>query len=390
MSGRPPERGRRSAALADADSETTNSETTAATGPVPLGADAVGVSTATGVTVRTVDGARARGAPSPCPACGAVHPPPPAVPGPPPGVDVWRIGLDGAADTPGAVLSIGPDQGAEPCLALRRSTRRGAAAPGTASPAVHPLGPFASLLDIRERDRAARIRDRLSADRYVLTHGAVRTILGGYLGIAGCAVHWSAGRHGKPAFDGPLGHWQWSLSRSSEHALLAVCLSAPVGVDIERVDEQTPAVALAARFLPLDEAASVAAQKTPHAARVAYHRLLSRKEACVKASGGRLLDGLRLNVLTPGTVHGTGAMAGLRWQLRDLSAPPGFVATLAVLDDEVRGLRLFDWGGRAPGPEPGNFRPSAPSSAADLAPRSLPFEFQRSPAEPWPRGECSR
>ncbi|QHZ00001.1 holo-(acyl carrier protein) synthase 2 [Streptomyces sp. S4.7] len=346
MSGRPPEPGRRSAALAGS----TATVTTRAVG-VPVGADDVAVCTAAGLALRTVDRAKARGAPPPCPACGSVHPPPPAVPGPPPGADVWRIGLDGAADA---------------------------------------LGPVASLLDIRERDRAARIRDRLSADRYVLTHGAVRTILGGYLRIAGCTVHWSAGRHGKPEFDGPLSHWQWSLSRSAEHALLAVCLSAPVGVDIERVDERTPAVALAARFLPLDEAASVAAQKTPHAARVAYHRLLSRKEACVKASGGRLLDGLRLNVLTPGTVHGTGAMAGHRWQLRDLSAPPGFVATLAVLDDEVRGVRLFDWGGRAPGPEPGNFRPPAPSSAADQASCSLTFEFQRSLAEPWPRGECSR
>lgn len=325
MSGRPPEPGRGWAALA-----APGSPADAAPGPT------------TSVTVA---------APVPCSSCGAAHPPPPAVPGPPPGADVWRIGLD-----------IGE----------------------------YTLDPVASLLDSRERERAARTRDRPSADRYVLTHGAVRTILGGYLGVAGCAVHWSAGRHGKPAFDGPLSHWRWSLSRSAEHALLAVCLSAPVGVDIERVDERTPAVALAARFLPLDEAASVAAQKTPHAARVAYHRLLSRKEACVKASGGRLLDGLRLNVLTPGTVHGTGAMAGHRWQLRDLSAPPGFVATLAVLDGEGRGLRLFDWGWRAPGPEPGNFRPAAPSSASDQASCSLPFGFQRSPAEAGPRGECSR
>ncbi|MFD3918482.1 4'-phosphopantetheinyl transferase family protein [Streptomyces sp. NPDC058595] len=344
MSGRPPEPGRRSAALA-------GTTATATAVPLPVGAAAVAVSPTAGVAAGTVDGARPRGASPPCSACGAVHPPAPAIPGPPPGADVWHIGLDGGGDA---------------------------------------LGPVATLLDTRERDRAARTRDRPSADRYVLTHGAVRTILGGYLRIAGCTVHWSVGRHGKPAFDGPLSHWQWSLSRSAEHALLAVCLSAPVGVDIERVDDRTPAVALAARFLPPDEAACVAEQETPHAARVAYHRLLSRKEACVKASGGRLLDGLRLNVLTPGTVHGTGVMAGKRWQLRDLSAPPGFVATLAVLDDEVRGLRLFDWGRRAPGPEPGNFRPPAPPSAADQAPRSLPFEFQRSPAEPGPRGECSR
>ncbi|MDX3854836.1 4'-phosphopantetheinyl transferase superfamily protein [Streptomyces sp. AK02-01A] len=284
----------------------------------------------------------------PCPNCGEVHVTMADSPGVPRGADIWYIRLDVDDET------------------------------------VRLAAP---LLDAHERRRAARMRDGPTARRYVLAHGATRTILGGYLGIAGCALHWSAGRHGKPEFGGALSQWQWSLSRSADHALLAVCLPDPVGVDIERIEEHTAAAALAGRFLPPDEAAGVAAQDRPYDSRAVYHRLLSRKEACVKASGGRLLDGLGLRVLTTGTVHGAGPMAGQSWTLRDLPAPPGFVAALATLGDAARRPRIFDWDWRPPGPEPGNCPPPAPSSAAAQTLDFLPFRFQRSRGDPWPQRE---
>ncbi|WP_432828446.1 4'-phosphopantetheinyl transferase family protein [Dactylosporangium sp. CA-092794] len=222
----------------------------------------------------------------------------------PPGVDVWHVGLDVDADTAERV---------------------------------------AALLDRHERERADGFRDALAAQRYRVAHGAARTVLGGYLGIAAYAVDWSAGRHGKPAFDGTWSNWQWSLSRSGGHALLAVRLTEPVGVDIEAVGDHTRAVALAIRFLHEGEAAAIAAQTDPAEARLLYHRLLSRKEACVKCSGGRLLDGLRIRVLSPGTVTGTGPMAEDLWRLRDLPAPPGFVAALATVGEAIDALRFFEW-----------------------------------------------
>jgi hypothetical protein len=107
---------------------------------------------------------------------------------PPPGVDVWHLGLDVDGDT------------------AERMKK---------------------LLDRRERLRADRMRDAAAARSYVVAHGAARTVLGGYLGIAAYAVDWSVGRHGKPAFDGAWSTWQWSLSRSGRHALLAVRLTEP-------------------------------------------------------------------------------------------------------------------------------------------------------------------
>ena len=77
--------------------------------------------------------------------------------------------------------------------------------------------------------------------------------------------------------------------------------------------------------------------------RITCHRLLSRKEACAKASGGRFLDSLRLKVPVPGTVLGTGPLAGQRWTLRDLPVPPGLVGALATAGEETGEIRLFEW-----------------------------------------------
>lgn len=240
----------------------------------------------------------------PGPPPGAVFRPVGSTLDPPVGADIWHIGLDVDAET---------------------------------------AEPVAALLDAAERRRAADLRDAVAAHRFVVAHGALRTVLGRYLGVAGYTLHWARGPNGKPTFDGPWRHWQWSLSRSGGHALLAVCRTDPIGVDLEQIRDGTQTVALARRFLPPDEAAVVAGHPDPAARSTAYHRFLSRKEACVKASGGRFLEGLRLRVLVPGAVEGSGALTGQRWTLRDVPAPPGHVAALATTGERLGRLRLFEW-----------------------------------------------
>ncbi|WP_117212765.1 4'-phosphopantetheinyl transferase family protein [Allorhizocola rhizosphaerae] len=253
----------------------------------------------------------------------------------------------------------------------------------------------AVVLDAHELRRAGRFREALDARRYVVAHGAIRCVLGEYLGVAAGAVCWTAGVHGKPAFTGPWSRWQWSMSRSAGHALLAVRAAGPVGVDIERIGDRTPAMALADRYLPEEEAEFVAAQPDSSARRMAYHKILARKEACVKASGGRFLEGLRLRVLTPphgrgslaseaaamsrgllsrppgrvGTVVGTGAFAGHRWDLRDLPAPQGFVAALATSGRAVERVRFYEWEAAAQLPgQPPRSRPPNGYGAIQLVP----------------------
>jgi len=222
---------------------------------------------------------------------------------PPPGIDIWHVGLD---------------------------------------PGASPVRTAVALLGPAERQRARRIRDAHAARRYLAAHGALRMILGRYLGRPGEDVRWDAGANGKPAFCGQDRRWQWSLSRSGGHALLAVTRTAPLGVDLEAIRNDIPESVLACRFLPAQEAAEVGAGRDPLARRTTYQGLLTRKEACAKASGGRFLDALRLDVLRPGAVQGIGRLAG-HWMLRDLPVPTGFAGAVALAGDELGQVRLLDW-----------------------------------------------
>jgi 4'-phosphopantetheinyl transferase len=79
----------------------------------------------------------------------------------------------------------------------------------------------------------------------------------------------------------------FSLSHSGDLVLLAVTGGRTVGIDIERlrVGHQVPAAAQ--RFFPSAEADALRAT-APDRRAAAYARLWVRKEACVKAAGGRL------------------------------------------------------------------------------------------------------
>lgn len=237
----------------------------------------------------------------------AFRPPGAPAPGPPPGTDVWLIPLD--------------EPGAE----------------GTA-PALTGTG----ALSAAEQQRARNFRDPAARRRYTMAHAATRVLLGQYLDVPGRMLRWSVGPRGKPHFEGEHAHWHWNLSRSRGYALLAVSRTTPVGVDIEHIHvPERSVLSLAARYLPPPEAARVAAEHSLSAQRVLYHRFLARKEACVKATGGRLLAALGLPVAAPGPVREPPGRRGAQWILHDLPAPAGHVAAVATLGADPGPVRLF-------------------------------------------------
>ncbi|MFD5466894.1 4'-phosphopantetheinyl transferase family protein [Kitasatospora sp. NPDC127059] len=139
--------------------------------------------------------------------------------------------------------------------------------------------------------------------------------------------------------DAPGVHF--SLSHSGELALLAVA-PRPVGVDVETVRSGRDVDRLSRRFFPSQERELVALGGRP-----AFARLWTRKEACVKASGGRLTEGLALPVAHAATqatvripdVPDAPAPAGLAgpWRVADLplpEAPEPYAGSVALLGAE--------------------------------------------------------
>ena len=89
------------------------------------------------------------------------------------------------------------------------------------------------MLSGDERVRAARFRTTELRKRFVVAHGALRTILSGYLGIPPAAVRFDTSGSGKPYVPGA--GLTFNLSRSEGLALCAITVAGQVGVDIERL-----------------------------------------------------------------------------------------------------------------------------------------------------------
>ena len=124
-----------------------------------------------------------------------------------------------------------------------------------------------------------------------------------------------------------------SMAHSGDWAMLAVSRSAPVGIDLERVDPAVYVERLALRFFARDEAEAIASLACDERA-AAFFRAWTEKEAYLKGVGGGVPS--RLRAVRAAFDPQTGARAVADWRLYDLDAPPGYAACLAVQAPDVR------------------------------------------------------
>lgn len=189
------------------------------------------------------------------------------------------------------------------------------------------LARLACGLDDADRRRADGFVREVDRRRFVVAHGAARRILGRYLRIAPQRLRWEIGAFGKPLVDG----LRMNLSHSADLAVLAVSATRDVGVDIQWCAPSLPARRMSGRFYPEAEARFVAAGRTSTEAVSRFVRLWARKEAVVKAAGGRITRGLGLPVGGPGrsrVVSGPPLPGPFR--VCDVPAPSGFHAAVAL------------------------------------------------------------
>ncbi|MEI7031799.1 4'-phosphopantetheinyl transferase family protein [Streptomyces pratensis] len=198
------------------------------------------------------------------------------------------------------------------------------------------------LLPAQDRERMARLRSAADRDEFALSHAVLARCLGALTGVAPTALRFAVRGEGKPELlgQGTGARPAFSLSHTAGLTLLAVTWGSAVGADVERV-RPVAAAKIARRYFPAEEAAAVAARPV-HTAPELFFRLWVRKEASVKAWGGRLVQGLRTPVCPtarerPGDVTTLGG-DGRPWRVRDLAgvAAP-YLAAVAVPGQEARG-----------------------------------------------------
>lgn len=190
-----------------------------------------------------------------------------------------------------------------------------------------------SLLDRDERQRADAYLRAADRRRFIVAHGAARAVVGGRLGVPADEIRWRGGPNGKPELAEPWTGIRVNLSHSGGLAAIAVSRSRAVGVDIQRLTPGLDVAAMANRYFHADEIRVVLdAAAEDRADRFA--QLWARKEAVVKAAGGRLMQGMPVPVLGPSGVAvfcDGGSQDTYRWS--DVPAPAGFRAAVALCGD---------------------------------------------------------
>jgi 4'-phosphopantetheinyl transferase len=144
------------------------------------------------------------------------------------------------------------------------------------------------LLCDSERARAQRIASEREAELWRRSRGLLRALLGRYLQREPRSLHFSSGKHGKPALVPADGSRSPALSFNVSHsggmALYAFSEAGAVGVDVEVARHPIDEVAIAARAIGAAEATRLQALD-PGLRRREFLRAWARHEATLKCLG---------------------------------------------------------------------------------------------------------
>jgi 4'-phosphopantetheinyl transferase len=193
---------------------------------------------------------------------------------------------------------------------------------------------FRASLSADERSRAARFHFSEDSERFTVSRGLLRAILGRYTRVDPAAFVFSYSSTGKPAIEAPAEArlLSFNVSHSADVALIAVGRDRSIGVDVERLRE-IDALEIPRRFFSpaeVDELHRVSGAERQRA----FFSYWTRREAVLKACGEglgaldrvqqRLVDGHRCAV-----VDGHDG-PDREWAVIDLDPGAGYLGALAA------------------------------------------------------------
>lgn len=201
-----------------------------------------------------------------------------------------------------------------------------------------------AFLSDDEQARAERFRIERVRERYIVSRGVLRSLLGQYLSCDPESLRFVYGANGKPALDDAT--LRFNLSHSDDLMLLAVCADREVGIDVEHIHPIANMNGIAVRFFSAPEAAQFYALSDAEKV-TAFFNIWTRKEAFVKARGdsfGHMLARFQVSHDAEARLLSVDneSDALSRWSLYTLTPAPGYAAALAV-DGQGGHVRCWTW-----------------------------------------------
>lgn len=195
---------------------------------------------------------------------------------------------------------------------------------------------LATTLDRHEIDRAMQFHRSEHRRRFIVSHGALRGLLGELVGLKPDQIRFGHVPYGKPylARCHPIA---FNMSHSHNCALVAVSLEGPLGIDIERVRPLPDLEAISGRFFSTTEVRHLHSVAGTALEARCFFNCWTRKEALIKGLSMGLqlpLNQFSVSLLPDEAAAVTedkttqGILAG--WHLRELYHGHDFAAALAT------------------------------------------------------------
>jgi len=196
-----------------------------------------------------------------------------------------------------------------------------------------------------ERARAARFVHARSRDDFTVAHGILRLLLARYTGLPAHKLAFFAGPRGKPTLARPSdtdAHSAVSFNMSHSHgrALIAVSDGREVGIDVERLNPDVQALAIARRYFCASELAAIEGAASGAQAQ-SFFRYWVAKEAVLKGQGIGLkfpIDGFEVQFEARGPNARVCTFADSRlahdWRIRMLPIDGDWMGAVAVRGDD--------------------------------------------------------
>lgn len=214
-------------------------------------------------------------------------------------------------------------------------------------PAPEHVAQMTARLPDYETERASRFYFQQHRRRYRVAHGALRTILGHYLGAEPKSIHFDHGPKGKPSLADPAHqHLAFNLSHSAELALVGLTLKPTIGVDVEELRPLRDLMRLAEHTFAPPEYEVL--KNLPEAQHIeGFFNCWTRKEAYIKATGLGLsqpLDQFHVSLCPGDPAQLLWALdqpdAADHWTFDSYTPFPGYVGAVAV-EGEIDDLQFF-------------------------------------------------
>ena len=191
-----------------------------------------------------------------------------------------------------------------------------------------------AILSACEQERA-RSMAAAPAKQFVSARALLRRLLAAYLPNSPAGIEIAYGPHGKPFLVGTASQAgiHFNLSHTADIASIAIG-RAPLGIDIESLRDLSHSEALAARLFAPSEVRALGRAPASQQRRT-FFAYWTCKEACVKARGGGIAQGMasievEINAQGEAALLGSDGMHDPGWTLRQLPLGENLAGAVAI------------------------------------------------------------